>query len=166
MKHFKRALRHLVTTAADGRKAFPSATLKEAEQEIAAGEKRHRAQVRLIVEAALPFAAAWHGMSPRERARELFAHYRVWDTEENCGVLLYVNLADRQVEIVADRGVGKTVAAHDWHAACRTLTHGFAEGKFHEGTLAALAQINALLEQHYPGSGGNANELPDKPLML
>jgi uncharacterized membrane protein len=166
MKHFKRALRHLVTTASHGRKAFPPATLKAAEQEIAAGEQRHRAQVRLIVEAALPVAAAWHGMSPRERARELFAHYRVWDTEENCGVLVYVNLADRQVEIVADRGVGETVSAHDWHAACRVLTHGFAEGKFHEGTLAALAQINALLERHYPGNGGSTNELPDKPVML
>ena len=125
-----------------------------------------RAQVRLIVEAALPVAAAWHGMSPRERARELFTHYRVWDTEENCGVLVYVNLADRQVEIVADRGVGKTVSAHDWHAACRVLTHGFAEGKFREGTLAALAQINILLERHYPGNGGSTNELPDNPVML
>jgi uncharacterized membrane protein len=159
-------LRHLFTTAAVGRKAFPPSTLKAIEREIAAGEMRHRAQVRLIVEAALPLAAVTQGMPPRERAREMFAHYRVWDTEENCGVLVYVNLADRQVEIVADRGVGKAVAAQEWHAACRTMTQGFAKGNFHDSTLAALAQLNALLERLYPGNGGNANELPDKPLML
>lgn len=166
MKTVKRVLRHFFTTAAHGRKAFPPATLKAAEQEIAAGEKRHRAQVRLIVEAALPLACVMHRMSPRVRARELFSHYRVWDTEENCGVLVYVNLADRQVEIVADRGVGKTVAAQEWHAACRTMTQGFAKGNFHGSTIAALVQLNSLLEQHYPGNGSSANELPDKPLVI
>ena len=166
MKTFKRILRHLLTTAAYGRKAFPPATLKAAENEISAGERRHRAQVRLIVEAALPLVAVMQGVSPRERARALFAHYRVWDTEENCGVLVYVNLADRQVEIVADRGVGKTVAATQWHAICRAMTQGFAKGNYHDSTLAALAELNGLLAQHYPGNGSSTNELPDKPLML
>lgn len=166
MKILTRLFRHLFTTAAAGKKAFPPATLKAIAEEITRGEQRHRAEVRLIIEPALPLFAVLQGISPRERARALFAHYGVWDTEENCGVLVYVNLADRKVEIVADRGAGKTIAASDWHITCRTLTKGFAEGKFHDSTIAALAQLNGLLERHYPSDGSTANELPDKPLML
>ena len=99
MKTLSRLLAHLRTTPAAGRRSFPPATLKAIEETIAAGETRHRAEVRLIVEPALDMQAVLSGVQARERARELFAHYRVWDTEENCGVLVYVNLADRQVEI-------------------------------------------------------------------
>lgn len=166
MKTFARLFRHLSTTSLAGKKAFPPETLKAIEREIAQGERRHRAEVKLIIEPALPLFAVLQGMSSRERARELFAHYRVWDTEENCGVLVYVNLADHKVEIVADRDAGRTVAASDWQSVCRTLTKGFAEGNFHDSTIAALAQLNGLLEQHYPDDGATANELPDKPLVL
>lgn len=167
MKTFARLFRHLSTTSFAGKKAFPPETLKAIEREIAQGERRHRAEVKLIIEPALPLSAVLQGISPRERARELFAHYRVWDTEENCGVLVYVNLADHKVEIVADRGVGKTVAARNWQAICRTLTKGFAEGNFHDSTITALTQLNGLLEQHYPNGGdATANELPDRPLVL
>ena len=167
MKTLTRLFQHFSTTSFAGKKTFPPETLKAIEQEIAQGERRHRAEVKLIIEPALPLFAVLQGMSPRERARELFAHYRVWDTEENCGVLVYVNLADRKVEIVADRSVGKTVAANHWHAICRTLTKGFAKGNFHDSTIAALAQLNGLLEQHYPnGDSATVNELPDKPIVL
>jgi len=165
MKTLPRLLAHLRTTSADGRRAFPPDTLRAIEQAIADGETRHRAEVRLIVEPSLPAAAVWSGVSPRARARELFARYGVWDTEENCGVLVYVNLADRKVEIVADRGIGKTVAASDWQAVCRTMTSGFAQGRYHDSVLAAIAQLNALLEHHYPDNGA-ANQLPNKPILL
>ncbi|TFW08985.1 TPM domain-containing protein, partial [Oxalobacteraceae bacterium OM1] len=122
--------------------------------------------VQLIVEPALDAQCVLNGVSPRDRARELFAHYRVWDTEENCGVLVYINLADRQVEIVADRGVGKAVAATEWQAICKTMTQGFAGGDFHASVLAALTQLNALLARLYPDDGSARNELSDTPVVL
>ncbi len=166
MKTFSRLIRHLSTTTADGRRAFPEQTLKTIEETITAGEKRHRAEVRMVIEPSLSSQAVLNGMSPRDRARELFSHYRVWDTEENCGVLLYINLADHQVEIVADRGVGREVAAKEWHAVCRTITEGFASGSYHDSVIAALDQLNRLLEKHYPDDGSSRNQLPDKPVML
>ncbi len=166
MDTLSRLIRHLTTTTRVGRRAFPEETLKAIEEAIADGEKRHRAEVRVIVEPALTMFAVLNGVAPRERARELFAHYGVWDTEENCGVLVYVNLADHQVEIVADRGIGRSVAAQDWQAICRTMTQGFARGDYHNSTLAALAQLNALLQEHYPDDGSTRNQLADRPVML
>lgn len=166
MKTFSRLIRHLSTTNATGRRAFPSATLKAIEDAIAEGETRHRAEVRVVIEPALDMQTVWSGVSARERARELFAHYGVWDTEENCGVLVYINLADHQVEIVADRGVGRLVAAKDWHAVCRTMTQGFARGAYHESVIAALSELNALLQQYYPDDGSKRNQLSNKPVLL
>jgi uncharacterized membrane protein len=111
-------------------------------------------------------AARHAGSSNRQRALALFADYGVWDTEENCGVLLYVNLADRKVEIVADRGIQRKIDAATWQAICRTLTDGYARGEFHNSTLAAIGQVNDLLRQHFPADRPRPNELPDHPLML
>lgn len=166
MNKLSRLIKHLGTTTGFGRRAFPEPTLKAIEDSIAEGEKRHRAEVRVIVEPALGALAVMNGQMPRERARELFVQYGVWDTEENCGVLVYINLADHQVEIVADRGIGRTVAAQDWQAICRTMTQGFARGDYHNSTLAALSQLNALLEEHYPDDGSTRNQLADRPVML
>jgi uncharacterized membrane protein len=166
MKRLSRAIKHLCTTAAAGRRAFPEDTLKAIQAAIAEGERRHRAEVRMIVEAALSVPSAWNGVSARERARELYSHYRIWDTEENCGVLVYVNLADHKVEIVADRGVGRVISARDWQAVCRTMTQGFAQGDFHNSVIAALNQLNALLQEHYPDDGSRRNQLSDKPLVI
>jgi uncharacterized membrane protein len=114
----------------------------------------------------MPLAAVWAGISNRQRALALFADYGVWDTEDNCGVLLYVNLADRKVEIVADRGIQRKIDAATWQAVCRTLTAGYARGEFRDSTLAAIGQVNDLLRQHFPADGPRPNELPDHPLML
>jgi uncharacterized membrane protein len=166
MNTFSRLIRHLCTTSASGRRAFPASTLKAIEEAIAEGETRHRAEVRVVIEPALAAQSVLSGMAARERARELFSDYRVWDTEENCGVLVYVNLADHQVEIVTDRGVGRVVAASEWDAVCRTMTQAFARDAYHEGVLAALEQLHALLQQHYPDDGSIRNQLPDRPVML
>ncbi|HEY8607377.1 MAG TPA: TPM domain-containing protein [Noviherbaspirillum sp.] len=166
MSTLARMWRHLWMTSAAGRRAFPEETLKAIEAAIAEGETRHRAELRLVIEPGLDLQAVLNGMTARDRARELFAQYGVWDTEENCGVLVYINLADHQVEIVADRGVGKTVPAADWQHACRTMTQGFARGDYHHSTLAALAELNALLQRHYPDDGSLRNQLSDRPVML
>jgi uncharacterized membrane protein len=162
----KRLWRHLVTTKHTARRLFPAASLQAIQSAIAAGEVTHRAEVRVIIEAALPLAFVLQGGTARRRAVELFTHYRVWDTEENCGLLLYINLADHKVEIVADRGVDRAVGKKDWQAVCQTVTSGFSAGVYHDSVPAALVQLNLLLTGHYPQIGAHHNQLSDKPVML
>ncbi|TWC67515.1 TPM domain-containing protein [Herbaspirillum sp. SJZ099] len=164
-----RMLRHLAFTHAAARRAFPSATLKAIQASIAAGERQHRAQVRVIVEASLSLGAVWRHETSRQRAHELFARYRIWDTEENCGVLAYINLADHKVEIVADRGVSRLVTRQQWQQVCAAMTAGYARGDYHDSTLQALAMLHDVLAHAMPHSDGEAkggNELSDKPLLL
>lgn len=162
----QRAWRHWKSSAGEAKQAFPDPTLDAIAEAIDLGERSHRGEVRLIVEKALPLEAAWHGVSNRQRAIALFADYGVWDTEDNCGVLIYVNLAEHKIDIVADRGIDRKIDAATWQAVCRTMADGFKAGRFHDATLAAIGQVNALLEQHFPASGERPNELPDRPLML
>ncbi len=162
----QRALRHLRSTRSAAERAFPQATLTALAAAIATGERTHRGEVRLVIERALPLSAAWSGVSNRQRAIALFADYGIWDTEDNCGVLIYVNLADRKVDIVADRGIDRKIDAATWQAVCSTMTQGFAHGDYHGAALAAVEQVNELLRRHFPTNGARPNELPDQPLML
>ncbi|MEA5097857.1 MAG: TPM domain-containing protein [Burkholderiaceae bacterium] len=166
MKIFSRLLKHGVTTSSAGKRAFPAETLKVIEATIADGETRHRAEVRLIVEHSLSLGAVLQRITSRQRAIELFSRYRIWDTEENSGVLVYINLADRKVEIIADRAVGRLIGKEAWHAVCRTMTRGFAQGEFHDSSVAAMVRLNALLETHFPASGTHVNQLSNKPIVL
>jgi uncharacterized membrane protein len=165
-QRLRRVLRHWKTTAAHGRRAFPQETLAAIATAINAGEQTHRSELRLIVEAAMPLGAVWDGVTNRQRALALFAEHGVWDTEDNCGVLIYVNLADHKVDIVADRNINRKIDSATWQAVCRTMTDGFGRGQFHTSTIAAVAQINELLRQHFPANGTDVNELPDNPIML
>jgi uncharacterized membrane protein len=161
-----RALRHLLSTRNEAERAFPPDTLTAITDAITAGEQTHRGEVRLIVEKGLPMSLAWIGVTNRQRAIALFADYGIWDTEDNCGVLIYVNLADRKVDIIADRGIDRKIPAATWQGVCDTMTRGFARGEFHAATLAAIAQVNQLLRSHFPSGGARPNELPDRPVML
>jgi len=162
-----RSLRHFVTDERHVRKAFSDDALTRIGAAIAEGEKRHRGQVRFVVEPALPLARVARRTSPRERALEVFGLLRIWDTEENCGVLVYLLLADRAVEIVADRGIDRAVGAAAWEAVCREMEKAFAAERYAEGAAAGIAAINALLARHFPDDGKpRVNELPDAPLVL
>ena len=167
-QRLKRLMRHWRLSASDGRRAFPPATLEQIAAAIAQGERMHRAEVRLIVETSLGTEAIVKGVSNRQRALALFAEYGIWDTEENCGVLIYVNLAERKVEIVADRAISRKIDAQQWRAVCQTMTQGFGQKLFHDATLMAISQLNALLQLHFPatGAGPRANQLPDQPIIL
>ena len=166
MKKMTRLMRHLMTTKATGRHTFPAHTLKAIQTAIAQGESQHRAEIRLIIEPALTLRDVLGGLAPRERARELFAHHRIWDTEENCGILIYINLADHKVEIIPDRTVDRALAPADWQAVCQTMTKGFARGDFHDSAIAALSQLNALLKTNFPANGAALNELSNRPLVI
>ena len=149
------------------RRAFPDSALRAIEQAIAEGEVRHRGQVCVALEGALPPARVMRNVTPRERALEVFGLLRVWDTEENAGVLLYVLLADRDVEIVADRGIHRRVGDAQWEEICRALEADFAAGRGPEGVLRAVARMSALLATHFPAErGDHRNELPDRPTVL
>lgn len=163
-----RSWRHLATDHGSARRAFPAAALQRIEAAIAAGEKLHRGQVCFAVEPALPLARVLGRLAPRERALEVFGQLRVWDTDENCGVLVYLLLADRDVEIVADRGVHARVGDAAWEAICRTMETAFREGRFADGAEAGINAINALLAAHYPQDGRSirGNEIPDRPVVL
>jgi uncharacterized membrane protein len=100
------------------------------------------------------------------RAEDVFSQLHVWDTEYNSGVLIYVQLVDRRIEIVADRGIAAKVEQAEWNTICRAMEQAFKEGRFAEGALQAIERITALLARHFPPRGKNPNELPDKPAVL
>ncbi len=162
-----RTLRHLSTGGLLLRKRFDAATLSAIEQAVRDCESRHAGEIRFAVEAGLSLSALWHDQSPQDRAVEVFSELRVWDTEHNNGVLIYVLLADRDVEIVADRGVaGGAVPQAEWEACCRIMEAHFHGGRFREGAMAGVAAVAEVLARHPPGAPGRRNELPDKPVIL
>jgi uncharacterized membrane protein len=162
-----RLFRHLVTDHGTAKRAFPPAALDRIQAAVADGERRHRGQVRFVVEASLPLARVLRRLPPRERALEVFGALGVWDTEDNCGVLVYLLLADRDVEVVADRGIHRLVGDAAWEGVCREMEAAFRDGRFDAGVEAGIARINALLAEHFPRvEKQGANELPDRPLVL
>jgi len=161
-----RALRHLLADNWALRRAFPKAVLHNIEQAVSEAEQRHGGELRFAVEGGLPLANLWRAQTPRERALELFGALRVWDTERNCGVLIYLSLGDRDVEIVADRGIQREVGTAGWQAICDRMRAGFREGRFESGVVEGIRAIGDLLARHFPRDSGDRNELPDRPLVL
>ncbi len=130
-------------------------------------ENSHLGEVRFVVEAVLPWQMALRGVSARERAIGLFSDLRLWDTELNSGVLVYLLLADRDVEIVADRGIHARVGEAGWQAICHAMETRFRNGEFENGVLEGIASITSLLAQHFPArDGDNPNEILDAPVVL
>ena len=158
--------RHFITDRGDVHRAFPKDELDRIQGVIAEGETRHAGQVCFAIEAALPLPRLWHRLRPRHRALEVFGLLRVWDTEGNDGVLLYVLLADRAVEIVADRGIHARVGDATWQTICRRIEASFRNGKFAEGVEQGVKEISALLAEHSPRTGPGRNEIPDAPVVL
>jgi uncharacterized membrane protein len=163
---FSRLLRHLLLPDWWVRRAFAGADLAAIGAAITACEQAHRGELRFVVEGPLPLASLWRDRSSRQRAVELFASQRVWDTEENSGILIYVQLVDRRVEILADRGIAARVAQAEWDAICRAMEACFRSGEWRQGALQAVASAGELLAQHFPAGTVNPNELPDQPLVL
>ena len=161
-----RLLRHLLSPHWRVRRSFPSAALARIEQSIAQSEARHGGQIRFAVEHALDTASLLRGLSARERAIDVFSAFKVWDTEHNNGVLIYLLLADREVEIIADRGIHGRVGAEGWETICREMEGAFREGNFEQGVLGGIGRVSSLLESHFPAGRRGPNELPDRPVVL
>jgi len=161
-----RLWRHVATDHLAVRRAFPHGALERIEAAIAEGERTHRGQVCVAIEGALHPARVWKRLTPRERALEVFGLLRVWDTEENSGVLVYLLLADRDVEIVADRGIHRIVGDAAWQAICARMEQAFAVANYVDGVVAGVHEISKLLAAHFPREDAGPNELSDKPVVL
>ena len=162
----KRIVTHLLLTDGQVRRAFPRSTLNRIEAATKASETAHVGEIRFAVEGALDGWPLFKGQSARERAIDLFSQLRVWDTQRNTGVLIYLLLADRAVEIVADRGIHARVDVREWHAVCRQMEAAFRQSDYEGGVLSGVQAVTQHLVKHFPADGRHANELPDQPVVL
>jgi len=171
MKRFLRLLRHRWFDERTVRRTIPSDVRERLLQRVRASEQRHSGEIRIFIEAGLPMGYLWLRAETRaiirQRALTLFGKLRVWDTEHNNGVLTYLLLAERAIEIVADRGINRHLSPQQWQGMISRMRSAFREGQFEEGLTLALEEISAVLVQHFPLEAGaaNPNELPDAPLI-
>lgn len=167
LQRLTRLLRH---RWADGRlrRVLTPEVLQRLGQRVAASERRHTGQIRICAEGGLPLSYLWRGASARERAITQFGKLRVWDTEHNNGVLIYLLLAEHAIEIVADRGLAQHVPEATWHTLVQRLGQALRAGQYEDGLTEVLADVSALLVAHFPASGHapGSNELPDAPVLL
>ncbi len=166
MNDLVRTLKHLFMPGWLARRAFHSADVAAIRAAITASEACHRAELRFVAEGPLSPGRLFTRMSARQRAVELFGSLRIWDTAENNGVLIYVQLVDRQVEILADRAIAAKVHQVEWDGICREMEVAFKAGAFRRGALDAIDRTTRLLGLHFPPRGKRTNELPDQPVLL
>ena len=167
MNRLLRILRHRWIDETAARRALDDAALARLAERVRHSETRHSGELRLCVEAGLPWSYLWRRAPPRERALAMFGKLRVWDTEHNNGVLIYLLLAEHAIEIVADRGLARYVAPEQWARLTHTMSAAFKAGRFEDGLGEAIDAVEQLLVQHFPLAAGaaNPNELPDSPFV-
>ncbi|WP_298833347.1 TPM domain-containing protein [uncultured Piscinibacter sp.] len=165
MNRFVRIFKHRWTDERDLARALDAATLARIQARVAASERRHSGEIRVCAEAGLPLSYLWRGATARERAVAMFGKLRVWDTEQNNGVLIYLLLAEHRIEIVADRGLNRHVGPARWQELMERMRSAFRAGQFEAGLNDAIDAVDALLVQHFPLAPGehNPNELADTP---
>ena len=162
----ERIAKHLMATRWMVNRAFPRDTLIAIERTIKEGEATHRGEIRFAVEGALHIEPLLRGQTARERAIDVFSQLRIWDTERNNGVLIYLLLADRDVEIVADRGIHEKVGAREWEGICRKMETAFRQADYKGGVVGGIQEVTRHLAEHFPPIGDDRDELPDKPVVL
>lgn len=171
IKRFMRLLRHRWFDESTVRRTIPTDMRERLLQRVRASEQRHSGEIRIYVEAGLPASYLLRRVAIsdaiRQRALTLFGKLRIWDTEHNNGVLIYLLLAEHAIEVVADRGLARHVAPDDWQAIVTRLGAALREGRFEDGLTQALEEVSALLVKHFPAAEGaaNVNELPDEPVL-
>jgi uncharacterized membrane protein len=162
----KRIGRHLLEHRWRVRRVFPPRVLAAIERAIKLGETTHSGQLRFVVEGALDGAPLFRNQSARVRALDIFSQLRIWDTLHNNGVLIYLLLADRNVEIVADRGIDARVSREGWEKICRAMESDFRTGNFERGVIKGIEAVSRQLAAHFPKHGPGRNELPDAPVVM
>jgi len=162
-----RLLKHRLVDEDDARRLLGKDALARIQARVAESEKHHSGEIRVVVEAGLPFSYLRRHATPRDRAVKLFGKLGVWDTERNNGVLIYLLLAEHAIEIVADRGLNRVVAPAEWTEIAASMQSAFQAGDFEAGLLRAVDAVDALLVRHFAARPGevDVNELPDAPLF-
>ena len=158
--------KHLIEHHWRVKRLFPQRVLDAIEQAIKAGEATHAGQVRFVVEGALDGRPLLRGQTARERALDVFSNLRIWDTAHNNGVLIYLLLADRQVEIIADRGIDTKVGSAGWQKICTNMKADFRAGHFGSGSVRGVEAVSRELAKYFPAHGKGPNELPDAPVVM
>lgn len=166
MSKLIRFYKHLTAARWQIRRCLPARSMNNIENAIRASETLHMGELRFAVEAGLDWPELFSGISSRERAIEVFANLRIWDTEQNSGVLIYLLLADRKVEIIADRGINAHVGNSIWQDICKAMEIKFHAGDFEGGVILGISKISTLMLQHFPAHTENSNELPNQPAIL
>lgn len=166
MMDLKRILRHMLATHWQIKRAFPEKTLDAIAQAIRASETAHVGEIRFTVEYALSGTPLYQGQTARERAIDVFSQLRMWDTDHRNGVLIYLMMADRSVEIIADRGVHAKTTAPEWEKICRNMEAAFQLGQYETGAIHGIQAVTHLLTKHFPAQSGHRNQLPDSVAVL
>jgi len=161
-----RLVRHVVTTRWTTRRHFSAPVREAIEQAIRECEARHGGEIRFVVETAFDLPELWRNLPPRQRALQLFGQLGVWNTEHNNGVLIYVDMADHDVEIVADRGIAARVSQAEWDTVCRQMQHHYRAGRFRDGSVVGVLGVGALLGHHFPGKMPSDGEPSKQPVLL
>jgi uncharacterized membrane protein len=161
-----RFFKHMFSHPWQVKRHFSVSALNNIEKAILASEKKHAGEIRFVVEAGLHPLEILYKKTPKKRAIELFGRLNIWDTEYNNGVLIYLLLADRDVEIMGDRGIHQHLGKEGWEDICREMEVLFRKGEFEAGVLHGIDKISAVLDKHFPQSGASKNEISNKPLIL
>ena len=162
----QRLWRHWLAQLRPARRLLPAAALAQIEAQIRAAEATHAGEIRVVVETSLSFLQLCRALSARARAVQLFAALHVWDTAHNNGVLVYVLLADRAIEIVADRAIAAHIPAAEWAALCAEVAERFRQGDAAAGCCVAVRCVGLRMARYFPAAGGDGNELPNQPVLL
>lgn len=166
VKKLQRMLRHLLMPPWRVATLFPAASRTAIASAIADCESCHGGQIRFAVEGSLHLRGLWHEQTARDRAVDVFSQLRIWDTADNNGVLVYLLLADRDVEIVADRGIAMHAADSDWYRICHEMERTLAAGQYESGIITGIRAVSAVLARYFPGAARGGNELSDAPVLL
>ena len=167
----KRLVKHRWLDGTASRHAISPGMLLRLKQRVAASEQRHSGEIRIVVEASLPTSYLWRKLPlrqiVRQRAVTLFGKLRVWDTAHNNGVLIYLLLSERAIELVADRGLNEHVTPQQWQDMIERMRSAFRQARYEHGLTQALEEVSAVLVRHFPLAPGEVhhNELPDAPIV-
>lgn len=165
MNRLQRFFTHLFALPLQARRRFPQTTLNRIQDAIARSEQQHRGEIRFVVEHGLDLLDVLRGETAHQRATQWFSDLQVWDTADNTGILIYVLLAEKDIEILADRGINQQVPPAFWEQICADMTRDFQAGSFESGVLKAIARMTQVLVEQFPSTAHNPDELPNRPVL-
>ncbi len=162
----RRYIRNLMTTRFSLTRAFPAPVLDSIERAVKESETRHSGEIGFAIETSMDVPALIKGTTARDRAIKAFSDLRIWDTAANNGVLIYILLSERDIEIVADRGFVHRVEPAEWERVCADMRKEFRQDRFEQGALRAIEEVTEIIGRHFPHQTRDVNELPNRPVVL